>query len=221
MKMVIKMKPIARYIDHTLLKPESTKDDIIKLCEEAKKYEFKAVCVNPYWVSLVNEQLKNTNVEVATVIGFPFGATSTLTKVVEARNAIKCGASELDMVMNIGALKSSNDEVVQDDIEQVVNEVNNQAIVKVIIETALLTDGEKIKACQLSKRAGAQFVKTSTGFSGGGATVRDITLMKEAVKNKLEVKASGGIRDLKKAKAMIAAGATRIGASSSVEIVTG
>ena len=215
------MKPIARYIDHTLLKPESTKDDIIKLCEEAKKYEFKAVCVNPYWVSLVNEQLKNTNVEVATVIGFPFGATSTLTKVVEARNAIKCGASELDMVMNIGALKSSNDEVVQDDIEQVVNEVNNQAIVKVIIETALLTDGEKIKACQLSKRAGAQFVKTSTGFSGGGATVRDITLMKEAVKNKLEVKASGGIRDLKKAKAMIAAGATRIGASSSVEIVTG
>jgi len=218
---VIKMKPIARYIDHTLLKPESTKDDIIKLCEEAKKYEFKAVCVNPYWVSLVNEQLKNTNVEVATVIGFPFGATSTLTKVVEARNAIKCGASELDMVMNIGALKSSNDEVVQDDIEQVVNEVNNQAIVKVIIETALLTDGEKIKACQLSKRAGAQFVKTSTGFSGGGATVRDITLMKEAVKNKLEVKASGGIRDLKKAKAMIAAGATRIGASSSVEIVTG
>lgn len=212
---------IARYIDHTLLKPESTQADIIQLCKEAKQYQFATVCVNPFWVKTAAEELKGSGVGVATVIGFPLGATSTFTKVAETRDAIASGATEVDMVINIGALKSKDEMAVYQDIRQIVRAANGQALVKVIIETGFLTDEEKKRACMIAKEAGADFVKTSTGFGPGGATVEDIKLMRETVGPEIGVKASGGVRDFETAKAMIDAGATRIGASSGVAIVKG
>jgi deoxyribose-phosphate aldolase len=221
-----KAKNLASYIDHTLLKPDATQEQIIKLCNEAKEYEFASVCVNPYWVSLCHEQLKASSVKVCTVIGFPLGANHTAVKVAETLQALEEGADEVDMVINIGALKSGKKLDVDADIRAVTEAVkkitnNNQTLVKVILETCLLTDEEKVLACELSEKAGADFVKTSTGFSTGGATVDDVKLMKRTVGNRLEVKASGGVRDLKTVLAMIQAGATRIGTSSGVKIVTG
>jgi deoxyribose-phosphate aldolase len=210
---------IAKYIDHTLLKPEATKEDIKQLVEEAKRYGFASVCVHPTWVAYCHQQLKETNVKVCTVIGFPLGVTTTETKVTETRQAIKDGAEEVDMVINIGALKSGNKELVEKDISAVIRAANNQAITKVIIETALLSEEEKVTASNLAKSAGADFVKTSTGFSTGGATVEDVRLMRETVGNHVGVKASGGIRSLKDLKEMIEAGANRIGASAGVSIV--
>lgn len=215
------IKDIAKYIDHTLLKPDTTKDSIIKLAEEAKEYEFASVCVNPHWVSLCYDYLKDTNVKVCTVIGFPLGATSTQAKVFETKQAIEDGATEVDMVINIGELKSNNDAFVKQDIAAVVDAAKGHALTKVIIETSLLTEDEKVRACQLAKEAGADFVKTSTGFSGGGATVEDITLMRNTVGPDMGVKASGGVRDLETSEAMIRAGATRIGASAGIDIVNG
>jgi len=212
---------IAKYIDHTLLKPESTKDQITKICEEAKQYNFASVCINPTWVSYASELLKGTDVKVCTVIGFPLGATTSEVKAFETAQAIQNGATEVDMVINIGALKSGDFELVKKDIQAVVSAAKDKALVKVIIETSLLTDEEKVKACQLSVEAGADFVKTSTGFSTGGATVSDIKLMRETVGPNIGVKASGGVRSAEDAKAMIDAGATRIGASSGVLIVQG
>jgi len=208
-------------IDHTLLKPDATKKMIDKLCKEAKEYGFAAVCVNPYYVSRAKELLKDTNIKVATVIGFPLGANTKEVKAFETEDAIKNGADEVDMVINIGALKSEEYDVVIDDIKSVVKAANGKAIVKVIIETCLLTKEEKIIACKLAKEAGADYVKTSTGFSIGGATVEDVKLMKEIVGDSLKIKASGGIRDYETAKAMIDAGASRIGASASIKIVEG
>jgi len=213
---------IAKYIDHTNLKPYATKEDIIKLCEEAKKYGFYAVCVNPYRVKLAKEQLKDTNVKVASVIGFPLGATSTEVKVFEAKKALEDGADELDMVINIGALKDRDYDYVKRDIEEVVRVAHEKgAIVKVIIETCYLTDEEKEMACKLAMEAGADFVKTSTGFGRGGATVKDVKLMRKVVGDKLGVKAAGGIRTYEQALEMIKAGANRIGTSSGVKIVEG
>ena len=212
---------LARYIDHTLLKPEATEDQFRKLCEEARQHSFASVCVNPSWVALCAGLLKGSPVKVCTVIGFPLGATTPTTKAIETRDAIANGADEIDMVINVGALKSGNDALVKDDIEAVVAAARGRAIVKVILETALLTKEEKIKACLLSKMAGADFVKTSTGFVPGGATVEDIALMRETVGPDMGVKASGGIRDTKTAADMVAAGATRLGASASVAIVSG
>lgn len=212
-------KNIARMIDHTLLKPESTKENIIQLCKEAKEYKFATVCVHPFWVRTAAEKLIGTEVGVTTVIGFPLGATSTFTKVAETRDAIASGATEVDMVINIGALKSNDEMTVYHDIKQVVRAAAGQAVVKVIIETGLLTDEEKTRACELAKEAGADFVKTSTGFGPGGATVEDIKLMRKTVGDKMGVKASGGVRDLKTAIQMIEAGATRIGASAGIAIV--
>src|SRR5690625_116628 len=214
-------KQITRMIDHTLLKPESTKEQILQLCSEAKEYQFKTVCINPAWVSVAAEALQGTSVGVTTVIGFPLGATSTFTKVAETRDAIASGATEVDMVIHIGALKSEDDQYVLQDIQQVVRAANGQAIVKVIIETGLLTDEEKERACKLAKEAGANFVKTSTGFGPGQATVEDIRLMRAVVGSEMGVKASGGVRDTEAAKAMIAAGANRIGASAGIAIVSG
>lgn len=213
-------QPLAAYIDHTLLKPEATQADIIKLCHEAIEHQFAAVCVNPQWVKLATQQLKDSNVGIATVVGFPLGATTTFTKVAETRDAIANGATEIDMVLNIGALKSGEELTVYHDIKQVVFAANQQASVKVIIETALLTEAEKVLACKLAKEAGADYVKTSTGFAQGGATIADVQLMREVVGSQIGVKASGGIRDRATAEAMLAAGATRIGTSSGVKIVT-
>lgn len=213
-------QPLAAYIDHTLLKPEATQADIIKLCHEAIEHQFAAVCVNPQWVKLATQQLKDSNVGIATVVGFPLGATTTFTKVAETRDAIANGATEIDMVLNIGALKSGEELTVYHDIKQVVFAANQQASVKVIIETALLTEAEKVLACNLAKEAGADYVKTSTGFAQGGATIADVQLMREVVGPQIGVKASGGIRDRATAEAMLAAGATRIGTSSGVKIVT-
>lgn len=210
---------IAKYIDHTLLKADATKSQIETLCEEAKDYRFCSVCVNPTWVSLAANLLKETDVKVCTVIGFPLGATTAESKAFETVNAIHNGAKEIDMVINIGALRGGDLETVKKDIEAVVNAAENQAIVKIIIETSLLTDEEIVTACRLSVEAGADFVKTSTGFSTGGATVRDIKLMRQTVGPNIGVKASGGVRTASDAKAMIEAGATRIGASSGVNIV--
>ncbi|MEI3607564.1 deoxyribose-phosphate aldolase [Pseudogracilibacillus sp. SE30717A] len=208
-------------IDHTLLKPESTKEEIEKICEEAVEFQFATVCVNPYWVPTAATALKGSNVGITTVIGFPLGATSAFAKAAEARDAIAAGATEIDMVINIGAMKSGNYDAVRKDIEGVVLAANKQAVVKVIIETGFLTDEEKKKACTLSKMAGADFVKTSTGFGPGSATAEDIALMREAVGPEMGVKASGGVRDLDTARRMIAAGANRLGASSGKEIVKG
>ncbi|AVK96195.1 deoxyribose-phosphate aldolase [Lysinibacillus sphaericus] len=211
----------ASMIDHTLLKAEATKEQIEKLCAEAKEFGFASVCVNPTWVKYCSELLQNSNVLVCTVIGFPLGANTTAVKVFEAKDAIANGAQEVDMVINIGALKDQNFELVQSDIAAVVEAAKGNAIVKVIIETCLLTEEEKVKACELSVAAGADFVKTSTGFSTGGATAEDIALMRKTVGPELGVKASGGVRSLEDMQKMVEAGATRIGASSGVAIVKG
>ncbi|MCP1145336.1 deoxyribose-phosphate aldolase [Lysinibacillus endophyticus] len=213
-------KNYASMIDHTLLKPEATKSQIEKICDEAKKYEFASVCVNPTWVNLSSTLLKGTNVKVCTVIGFPLGATTSEVKAFETKNAIENGAEEIDMVINIGALKEGQYDIVRDDIKAVVAAANG-TLVKVIIETSLLTDEEKVKACELSVEAGADFVKTSTGFSTGGATVEDVALMRKTVGPTIGVKASGGVRSLEDMKKMVEAGATRIGASSGVAIMQG
>ncbi len=210
---------IKSMIDHTLLKPNASKEEISLLCEEAKKYEFVAVCVNPHYISLCKELLNGSDVKIATVVGFPLGANTKEVKAFETINAIKNGAQEIDMVINIAALKNKDYHVVMDDIKAVVDAAKDDAIVKVIIETCLLTDDEKKKACEISLEAGADFVKTSTGFSTGGATVEDVKLMKSIVGDKMEVKASGGIRDLETANKMIEAGATRLGTSSGIKIV--
>lgn len=210
---------IKSMIDHTLLKPDSSKEAIILLCEEAKRYEFAAVCVNPSYISLCKELLKDSDVKIATVVGFPLGANTKETKAFETLDAIKNGAQEIDMVINIGALKDKDYNLVLEDIKGVVEAAKERAIVKVILETCLLTDEEKKKACEISLEAGADFVKTSTGFSTGGATIEDVQLMKSIVGNKMEVKASGGIRDIETANKMIEAGATRLGTSSGIKIV--
>lgn len=213
---------LPKMIDHTLLKQDATKSQIVKLVQEARQYQFASVCVNPTWVKVAADLLKDEqDVNVCTVIGFPLGATTTETKVYEAKLAVEHGAREIDMVINISALKDQNDVFVEQDIRAVVQAVASQAIVKVIIETCLLTDEEKVRACRLAKKAGAHFVKTSTGFSTGGATIEDVKLMREIVGSRIGVKASGGIRDIETAKAMIEAGATRIGTSSGVAIING
>ncbi len=212
----------ARMIDHTLLKPEATPDEIKKLCEEARTYNFASVCINPCYVEMSRDLLKGSQVKVCTVIGFPLGATTTETKRAEAEQALTNGAQEIDMVINIGMLKQGNFEYVFNDINQVVLAAKkHKALCKVIIETALLTDEEKVKACLISKEAKADFVKTSTGFSKGGATAGDIALMRYVVGSTVGVKASGGIRTAEDAKLMIESGADRIGASASVKIVGG
>jgi deoxyribose-phosphate aldolase len=210
---------IAALIDHTLLKPEATYDQIAQLCEEAREYGFTAVCVNPTNVKLAAELLKGSPVAVCTVIGFPLGATLPEVKAYEAQQTIHHGATEIDMVINIGALKSEDYELVEQDIAAVARTCHdNGAICKVIIEAALLTEEEKITACQLAKKAGSDYVKTSTGFGPGGATVEDVTLMRRVIGPSMGIKAAGGIRTLETAKKMIEAGATRIGTSSSVKI---
>ncbi len=210
---------LAQIIDHTLLKPEATQIQIEKLCEEALTYQFAAVCVNPTWVSLVAQKLTNSNVKTCTVIGFPLGASTTKTKLFEATDALEAGATELDLVLNLGALKSLKYNLVQDEIQAFVELAHPQAIVKIIIETCLLSESEKIKTCELSVAAGADFVKTSTGFSSGGATIADVSLLRNCVGNNALVKASGGIRDYATATAMVAAGADRLGTSASVAII--
>ncbi|MEW6012656.1 MAG: deoxyribose-phosphate aldolase [Elusimicrobiales bacterium] len=210
----------ASMIDHTLLKANATQEEIGKLCQEARQYNFASVCVNPAYVSLASRLLKGSNVKVCTVIGFPLGSTTPTVKAIEARDAIAAGADEIDMVINIGALKSGNDQLVLEDIKAV-REATRGKILKVIIETAYLTRDEKIRACKMSKEAGADFVKTSTGFGPHGATVEDVKLMREVVGPDMGVKASGGIRDSKTASEMVKAGATRLGTSASVAIVTG
>lgn len=210
-----------RMIDHTILKPEATEEAVLKIIEEAKEYNFFSVCINPYWVALAKEKLADTTVSVCTVIGFPLGANTSEVKAYEAADAINNGANEVDMVINIGALKSQQYKKVLKDIQGVVEAAKGKALVKVIIETALLTEAEKIKACELAKEAGADFVKTSTGFSTGGATVADIRLMRATVGPEMGVKASGGIHNEAEAKAMIEAGATRIGTSAGVSIMSG
>ncbi|MCY8233545.1 deoxyribose-phosphate aldolase [Priestia endophytica] len=213
-------KEIAKMIDHTLLKADAKKEEIEKLCEEAKEHHFASVCVNPTWVSLSSSLLEGTDVKVCTVIGFPLGANTPEVKAFEAQNAISNGAIEVDMVINIGALKDGNDQEVKRDIQAVV-EASKGVLVKVIIETCLLTEDEKIRACKLAVEAGADYVKTSTGFSTGGATVEDVALMRKTVGPDVGVKASGGVRNAEGAKAVIEAGATRIGASSGIAIVNG
>jgi deoxyribose-phosphate aldolase len=211
---------IASLIDHTILKPEATRADIVKLCREARRYHFASVCVNPYWVPVVRAELAGSPVKVCTVVGFPLGATSTVAKVAETAAALRAGAEEIDMVMNVGALRSGDHEAVKLDIHEVVKIAHEAgAIVKVILETALLDDNEKAVASTLAKLAGADFVKTSTGFGRSGATAHDVALMRSVVGPEMGVKASGGIRTLEDLKAMTAAGATRIGASASVKIV--
>lgn len=209
-----------KYIDHTLLKPESTRAQIDKIIDEAKEYHFKSICINPTHIAYAAEKLAASDVLVCTVIGFPLGANTTETKVFETEDAIRKGADEIDMVMNIGAMKDQRYDDVQKDIEAVVKAAQGKTV-KVIIETALLTDEEKVKASELTKAAGAHFVKTSTGFSTGGATPEDVKLMKDTVGESVEVKAAGGVRNLEDFKAMIDAGATRIGASAGVQIMQG
>jgi len=211
---------IARSIDHTLLKPDATISQIHNLIEEAKQHRFFSVCVNPSYVATCADLLKGSGVQVCTVVGFPLGANSSATKAFETAHAIKDGADEIDMVINIGALKSQKILLVEEDIRDVVLAAEGK-IVKVIIETSLLTDEEKVIACQLAEKAGAKFVKTSTGFNGGGATIEDVILMKESVSTTVEVKASGGIKDLETAKKFLAAGATRLGTSAGVAIIKG
>lgn len=212
---------LAKLIDHTALKAETTEKDILTLISEAKEYGFFSVCINPVWVPLAADKLKDSQVKVCTVIGFPLGANAAETKAFEAAQAIANGADEVDMVINIGALKGAQYEAVLNDIQGVVAAAKGKALVKVIIETALLTDEEKVKACELAVEAGADFVKTSTGFSTGGATAADVKLMKETVGNEAQVKASGGIHSKEDVEEMVAAGASRIGASAGVAIVSG
>ena len=211
---------VNKYIDHTILKPETTKAQILTLCEEAKQFNFASVCVNPTWVATCANELKGTDVKVCTVIGFPLGATFKEVKAYETKLAIENGASEIDMVINVGAAKDQNWELVYEDIKAVV-EAANGVLVKVIIETCLLTDEEKVKACEMSVKAGAHFVKTSTGFSTGGATVEDVRLMRQTVGETVGVKASGGVRTSEDMKAMVEAGANRIGTSGGVALVQG
>jgi deoxyribose-phosphate aldolase len=211
---------VAQMIDHTLLKPDATQEQIAQLCYEARKYGFAAVCVNPAWVKLCSQLLKGSPVHVCTVVGFPLGATPPEVKAYEAQQAIDDGATEVDMVINVGALKSKDYALVERDIATVARTSHaGGAILKVIIEAALLTDDEKVIACQLAKTAGADYVKTSTGFGPGGATVQDVELMRRAVGPEMGIKAAGGIRSYEDVKAMVAAGATRIGASAGVKIV--
>jgi deoxyribose-phosphate aldolase len=211
---------IAALIDHTILKPEATRGDVLKVCREARQYGFASVCVNPYWVPLVKAELAGSPVKVCSVVGFPLGASSTEAKVCETAAALRSGAQEIDMVINVGALRSGDTDAVKNDIQSVVRVAHGAgAIVKVILETALLDDAQKTVASQLAKSAGADFVKTSTGFSTSGATVHDVALMRAAVGPNIGIKASGGIRTLQDVQAMTAAGATRIGASASVKIV--
>ena len=211
---------IAALIDHTILKADATRADVLKVCHEARQYNFASVCVNPFWVPLVRAELAGTPVKVCTVVGFPLGATSTESKAAEAAIAVRDGAQEVDMVINVGALKSGDQDAVKADIAAVAKAAHaGGAILKVILETSLLSDTEKAIACVLAKAAGAEFVKTSTGFSTAGATAHDIALMRQAVGPEMGIKASGGIRSLQDLQAMTAAGATRIGASASVKIV--
>jgi len=213
---------LARYIDHTLLAPDATASEIDQICEEAVAYGFASVCINPTWVRRVAQQLRGTAVLTCSVVGFPFGATLPQIKAMEARRVIRDGAREVDMVINVGALKAGDVELVGEDIQKVVHIAHGGgAICKVIIETAMLSDEEKVLASALTREARADFVKTSTGFGGGGATIFDVALLKETVGPKLGVKASGGVRTAADARAMLAAGATRIGTSAGVEIVTG
>lgn len=212
-------KNLAPFIDHTLLKPDATSDQIKKLCMEAREYKFASVCVNTCYVPLAAQMLAGSGVKTCCVVGFPLGAMTSRAKVEEAKEAIENGATEIDMVINIGAAKSGDWDYVKKDIAALVEAVRGKALLKVIIETCLLTDEEKVKACALAKMAGADFVKTSTGFSTGGATVEDVKLMRKVVGPDMGVKASGGVRDYKTAMEMINAGATRIGTSSGISIV--
>ena len=207
-----------KLIDHTLLKQDATPEQIMKLCFEAKEYDFMSVCVNPSYVPLAHELLKDSDVKVCTVIGFPLGMNLTKTKVEEAMLAVSQGADEVDMVINVGMLKSENDEYVENEIRLIKESINGK-LLKVIIETCLLTDEEKVRACLAAKRAGADFVKTSTGFSTGGATVHDVALMRQTVGNEMGVKASGGVRTHEDLLAMVEAGANRIGTSNGTKII--
>lgn len=211
---------LSKYIDHTLLKQDATKQEILALCNEAKENDFASVCVNPFWVSVASKALEGTGVDTCTVIGFPLGANTKEVKAFETKNAIENGASEIDMVINVGALKDADYDTVYNDIKAVVDAANG-VLVKVIIETCLLTDEEKVKACELSVKAGANFVKTSTGFSTGGATTSDISLMRKTVGENVGVKASGGVRTPEDFNAMIQNGATRIGTSSGIKLING
>ena len=210
---------LAKYIDHTLLKTDAQRADVTKLIEEAKAYHFASVCVSPIWVSYVSEALRDTGIKTCTVIGFPQGATPSAVKAFETKQAVADGADEVDMVIAVGRLKDSDDAYVKADIEAVVQAAGGKALTKVIIETCLLTHEEKRRACLLAKEAGADFVKTSTGFAAGGATAADVRLMRECVGETMGVKAAGGIRSRADAEAMLAAGATRLGTSSGVKIV--
>ena len=210
---------LAKYIDHTLLRTDAQRADVAKLIEEAKAYHFASVCVSPIWVSYVSEALRDTGIKTCTVIGFPQGATPSVVKAFETKQAVADGADEVDMVIAVGRLKDSDDAYVKADIEAVVQAAGGKALTKVIIETCLLTDEEKRRACLLAKEAGADFVKTSTGFAAGGATAADVRLMRECVGETMGVKAAGGIRSRADAEAMLAAGATRLGTSSGVKIV--
>jgi deoxyribose-phosphate aldolase len=211
---------VAALIDHTILKPEATREDVVRVCREALQYGFASVCVNSYWTALVRSELAGSPVKVCTVVGFPLGACCTEAKVAETEAAVRVGAQEIDMVINVGALRSGDHETVKIDIREVVKAAHaGGAIVKVILETALLDDSQKTAACGVCKEAGADFVKTSTGFGPAGATVHDVALMRSAVGPEMGVKAAGGIRTLEDLNAMAAAGATRIGASASVKIV--
>ena len=216
------MTELASYIDHTLLKPEASREDILKVCSEAVEYNFKSVCVNPIWVSTVHNELKGSGVLTCSVIGFPLGATTTEVKAFEAQGAVQDGADEIDMVIDIAAARRGDREALVRDIAGVAAVVHGGgAILKVIIETSLLSDEQKVLACEAAVEAGADFVKTSTGFNGGGATAEDVALMRSAVGPTMGVKASGGVRNAEDARAMIEAGATRIGASSGIAIVNG
>lgn len=210
---------LAKYIDHTLLRTDAQRADVAKLIEEAKAYHFASVCVSPIWVSYVSEALRDTGIKTCTVIGFPQGATPSVVKAFETKQAVADGADEVDMVIAVGRLKDGDDAYVKADIEAVVQAAGGKALTKVIIETCLLTDEEKRRACLLAKEAGADFVKTSTGFASGGATAADVRLMRESVGETMGVKAAGGIRSRADAEAMLAAGATRLGTSSGVKIV--
>jgi len=212
---------LAGYIDHTLLKPDAVESQFEQLCDEAVKYKFKSVCVNSSWVPFVAKKLRGTGIIICSVIGFPLGGMDTRSKAFEARSAVASGATELDMVINVGALKSGNLKLVEEDIRAIKRACRSTTLLKVILETGLLTDAEKIIACEISKKAGADFVKTSTGFAGSGATIKDIVLMRRIVGPAMGVKASGGIKTFDQAVALINAGASRLGCGASVEVITG
>ena len=212
---------IAAYIDHTFLKPQGTEQDILRLCREAREYSFYSVCVNSCWIELCRNELLGSSVKISAVIGFPLGAMDSRSKAMEAAEAVSAGADELDMVMNIGFLKSGFDDMVVHDIREVLDKCNNETVLKVIIENCLLEQNEKIKACELVKKSGAHFVKTSTGFNGEGATTDDVALMRKTVGAGFGVKAAGGVRSYQDAIAMINAGADRIGTSGGVQIISG